>query len=840
MTSMNNTLDVSNVCGIEINGYIIKDPVGQGCIGKVFRAYNEPLMDTRAVKFVPFDIVNQKPHWLAEITKANKLHSVDGVVNYLGHGQITIDGSEYLYIMWDYIQGKSLKNIIEKRELTIQMLMDVVKCSLSVFFACKKLDMQHADFHAGNILIEDVNPLNINSNERKVWITDFGYGTFSQVNETPPMDDYDGLARIIQEGIESIDFHSLVNEEDRRRFNVLKNIFPRYLHETNSTVGSYVRNPAELIFELDKLCQPQEDTSQDRKNIGDFLAAELIGERYDEWDALFVPKFLAADDLLDKNTCVLTGLRGCGKTMIFRRMSYDLQEKLGPAGIPGESSFIGFYLNARTLVEAFPWLPEEKHKEARKQIINFFNAKWCIEILKWLRFVSSKDHHADVSWLFDYFVSFFQDKYFTGTTNDGIIKCIIDCCEDQLSKSKLDNYYSSENRPLSDYSFLCDFLSEIHRHHNYGNGKCIFFFLDDYSTPMVNETMQKILNPIIFRRTANVFFKVSTESTESFVSIGINGKILEDGADYKLIDLGSELLKTNSDTSKATDIIMSIFEKRIRRSSIFSGYDISLEQLLGNNTLSNNQLAQQIRGDDGKTPKELYYGVNVFCNLWSSDVRELIKIFSEMISNVGIEEIESSLKSGNYVEPLISAEVQQNILRDTGGHYLASLGTTTNPNRTIPSAEKDETYGAHLMDITTAFQEISYFDLQNKDSKNQSQHPAKQARKIEITSFIGDWKENAEDYYKGLIRYGVFIQDYRAKSVRGTAAKRLFLRSILIPYCRITFSRRDSITMDWEDFNSFLLNPKSFATKYKQKNENKFLTDPNQLTIEELVLEGGI
>ncbi len=73
-----------------------------------------------------------------------------------------------------------------------------------------------------------------------------------------------------------------------------------------------------------------------------------------------------------------------------------------------------------------------------------------------------------------------------------------------------------------------------------------------------------------------------------------------------------------------------------------------------------------------------------------------------------------------------------------------------------------------------------------------------------------------------MIRYGVFIQDYRAKSIRGTAAIRLYIRSLLIPYGRLTFSKRDSISLEWSDFNKLLLNPKGFKKEYinKQKNGN--------------------
>lgn len=816
--------------GHSINGYIIQDKIGKGCIGAVYKAVKEELDDVRAVKFVPMDVVSKKNNWEQEIIKVNKLRRTEGVVHYHTHDTIEVDGVEYLYIMWDYIPGKSLKNYISSNSLTMQMVVDVVIRSLSVFHACKQLGIQHADFHSGNILIEEPDPLNINGNIQKVWITDFGYGTFSQVNATPPMDDYDGLCRIIQQCVESVDVHKL-DYDARNQFRVLKNEFPKYLHESDPMAGTYARNPSELLKELRRLLETKDDKDNYPKRISDFLAAELIGDKYDEWEALFVPKFLATESLLDKNTCVLTGLRGCGKTMIFKRLSFELMAKLGPANIQGEESFVGFYINARNLVEAFPWLPENKFRDARRQVINFFNVKWCVEILEWLRECANKDRNLDFTWLSDFFSQCFPNNEFVGDASYGIIYNIIEACIKEMQRSKLgDRYERDGDWPFAEYDFLGRFLHQIQQHHRFCDGKSFYLFLDDYSSPMINPTMQRILNPVIFRREQDVFFKVSTESTESFVAVGLNEKVLENGPDYKLIDLGSELFKSNRDKSRVKDIIVSIFDKRITRSNMFSGRTISLEQILGRSAENNTTRAEKIRSNAEQT---VYYGIDVFCDLWSSDIRELIKVFSEMISAQGEDNISKCLAGGDIQIPLISPQNQDYILRETGGRLLYMLADTTNPSRINHTRKDNETYGEHLRQIVSAFQKIAYNDLKTKNSKNQERTPPKQARKIELTS-SGKLCEEAEGYYKGLIRYGVFIQDYRAKSVRGTAAQRLYLRSMLIPYCRLTFSRRDCITMDWTDFERFLLHPEDFADEYIRRSQsaNKYGQDEGQTELQ--------
>ena len=805
--------------------YKIVRKINSGNVGSVYYAEDISIQDVKAIKFIPKEQIERNRNWKQEIIKVNQLAYQPGVVKFHKFGETTINDEQYIYIIWDYIPGKSLRQLIENKEITMQLLINVIETALKVFFACGQLGIQHGDFHSGNILIQDVNELSFVPNVREVWITDFGYGTFS--NEIPPMDDYKGLARIIQQSLEAIDVHSL-EKEDRIKYIALKNEFPKYLLEENEVEEEYARNPRKLYEKMLQMFIEQPDLSGEEKNVGDYLAAELIGDRYDEWDALFVPKFLAVDDLLDRNICVLTGLRGCGKTMMFRRLSFDFQSKLGKSGIRGEDGFVGFYLNARTIAEAFPWLPDRKESDARKQVINFFHLKCIIEVLSWLRLHVKEDIQLDWGWLYQYFSAFYDTTLFVAKTVEASINSILECCNKELQKSKLDDRYENCGWHFTDYDCLEQFMGIIQKNCPFAFERSFYFFLDDYSTPLVTEATQHIINPVIFRRNSVVYFKISTESTESFEKIGLNGKPLEDGSDYKLIELGMVSLTQKEEDVR--DIISAIFEKRIKRSYAFSNFELTLQNFLGNTHLTNVKRAELIRENDKQT---LYYGVEDFCSIWSSDIRELIKIFADMISKQGDTSIEFK-RQRNFSEecqPIIDFRIQDHVLREAGGRFVDALPTAVNPSRR-KEHKKKKTYGEHLFDIVMAVQEMAYFDLQEKDSKNQMKTPPKQARKIELTSANGELSEEARDYYRGLIRYGVFVQDHRAKSVRGTVATRLYLRSLLIPYCRITFSKRDSITLDWREFESLLMSPNEFKEEYKKKKRKGKGTIKGQMSLE--------
>jgi len=798
--------------GEKINGYIIKDYINEGMIGKVFKAYREDIDDYRAVKFIPK--LNLRGGWENEITKVIKLKNVTGVVTYYDHGFITIDGNEYLYMAWDYIESKSLKDLINENSITMPILVDVFEQILHVLHACGRSKIIHADLHSGNILIESENNLLLNPERRRVYITDFGYATAD--GKLDILDDFKGLLVIISNCISVLDFHNLDGKE-KMLYRIFKNEIPKILVETNVIEGAWVRNPQEILKKWYELRDNHSQNEIISQNIGDYLAAEHIGRNYEEWGKLFVPKILAVDELLSKNICVLTGLRGCGKTMIFRRLTAIFDAHLGPSMVEGSDGFIGFYLNARNIAEAFPWLPDKHETNARQQVINYFHVSWCLEIIEWVKIIS-KNLKSDLSWLTKFFNKFYPDKIYTSSEDYNILFHLTSFFSQQLDRSRLrSNYNKDVEWELSSLTFLEEFSNEIISNCNIGN-KSIYFFLDDYSTPLVTKCTQRILNPVIFRRSSSLFFKVATESSESFEPIGLNGKVLEEEDDYKLIDFGT--CAYSLDKSQIKDLLSSIIQKRIERHSRLADKNYDLEKLIGPTEINNTRLSLLIRNgilenSEGKTiKKDKYVGIDVFCSMWSSDIRESISLFAEMISNVNFD----TLNDGR--DKIINDDIQDKAYRDAGGKFLSLLETATNPSTDSYDITRGQrSFGSHLVEIAKAFQEISSYSLVHRNSKNVNTTPPKQARRIEITS-VEYLDGELYDYYRGILRYGVFIRDYKGKSIRGKVVPRLYLRGLLIPSFRLSFSKRDSITMNWEEFCFFLRDPKKFKVEYILKLKN--------------------
>src|SRR5262249_2876784 len=95
---------------------------------------------------------------------------------------------------------------------------------------------------------------------------------------------------------------------------------------------------------------------------------------------------------------------------------------------------------------------------------------------------------------------------------------------------------------LSQHRWLPHFLQQAPRFCPWIGGRPVLPFIDDYSTPRVAPSMQRVLNRLFLQRSPHFLAKLATEAWSTFVPEDSSGKNLEDGDDYQLVDLGEESL----------------------------------------------------------------------------------------------------------------------------------------------------------------------------------------------------------------------------------------------------------------------------------------------------------
>lgn len=337
---------------------------------------------------------------------------------------------------------------------------------------------------------------------------------------------------------------------------------------------------------------------------------------------------------------------------------------------------------------------------------------------------------------------------------------------------------------------VCEMLSE---NLSFLRGRPVYFFIDDYSSPKVTKELQANLNRIFMQRASVCFFKLSTESPVSFSKHDIDEKIYVESREFVLQNLG--LVYLHAEVAPKLTFIEDVFRRRLGQSKTnFSAKQ--LEDLVGSSSKgNNNDMARHLR--EGKKP--VLFGKQILCNLCSGDIHYLISIVANMVGLSGGPS-ELAKAKGAFKIPLAK---QNQAIREEAGRFLKNL-------RSIPRS------GEQLVSIVEAFGNVSNSHLKYLDSKNEEGNPPKQASRIEPYEQFS-LSPHAQQLYDELLRYSVFIEDFRGKSRRGNVVPRLYLRRFLIPHFNLTFSMRDSIELEPADFETFLLDPKAFEQKLRLK-----------------------
>jgi hypothetical protein len=175
---------------------------------------------------------------------------------------------------------------------------------------------------------------------------------------------------------------------------------------------------------------------------------------------------------------------------------------------------------------------------------------------------------------------------------------------------------------------------------------------------------------------------------------------------------------------------------------------------------------------------------------------------------------------------VVEAELQDRVFRNRGGQWLEAQTRNQPTNgdaverdlKRIRTARPDfdftgGSFGNHLKAIVEAFVVAARKLLLGPTYKI---HVGRTVREVPRMAFrleiIDEFRISglADEIYKDLIRYGLFMRDARGKSVRGAMVPRLYLRRFLLPYCTLALSKRDSVPLDCESFTKLLLEPDTF------------------------------
>lgn len=785
--------------------------VASGNDAHLFRAHSKNLQRDLACKVIPrsnllYD-TDGRELWRAEVQKANVLRNSTAVkFEDIQEWQDTAAGIDCVVLIAEFVDGQSLHKFMkDHRELiNVPFIVHWLKTMLNLFYEMEMRDVKHGDIHTKNILVEDRSSYDLLGERYIFRVTDFCVA--DATSERRFKDDYFQLADVLAELLRLVTY-SACSPREKFIFNKLRHHFlARHLVEMDVTLDPLARQPEELLAQLRNLdAEYERSTAQESTFLispFDFLSCEQIGDAPALLHALYSDRFLGLSDIESQNNVVVTGPRGCGKTTVFRSLSLD-QKLQVEAADPDQIRYVGVYYRCDDLYFAFPRYAIPARDEALDIPIHFITATLVAKLLDsleaWGRryfadeFIREESRAAENLWN----VLGIDSPRSPGYASFKAIVSRLN--KERLNAAERNRFVNDSKRPIGRcfgpdvLVKICEMLSG---HLSFLRGRPVYFYIDDYSAPKVTKDLQANLNRIFMQRASVCFFKLSTESPVSFAKHDIDEKIYVESREFILQNLG--LVYLHAEVTPKLTFIEDVFRRRLALSkNNFSARE--LEDLIGSTSKqNNNDMARQIR----KGKKPVLFGKEILCNLSSGDIHYLISLVGNMVAISGTPQ-ELAKAQGAFKIP----QAKQNMaIREEAGRFLKNL-------RGIPR------YGEQLVSIVEAFGNVSNSHLKYLDSKNEKGVPPKQASRIEPYEALS-LSPNAQQLYDELLRYSVFIEDFRGKSRRGNVVPRLYLRRFLIPHFNLTFSTRDSLELEPADFETFLLNPKAFEQKLRLKSEN--------------------
>ena len=280
--------------------------------------------------------------------------------------------------------------------------------------------------------------------------------------------------------------------------------------------------------------------------------------------------------------------------MLFRRLSERLIIECGEvAGLPISGKIMALYVNANDFADAFARFPDRPTPAEAARLICYANLCVLSDLL------TVQSARAALSEPISDALLALVQRWLIPDTYNALL-----AGEDRLERyrSILEEIkwkfptvggdfpgYSE----LSQHRWLPRFMPHLRKCCPWIGDRSMLLFIDDYSTPRVSTSMQRVLNRLFLQRSPDFLAKVATEAWTTFVPEDSSGKILQDGDDYQLIDIGAESLFL-SDSERLT-FLTEVFSRRLDLDRRMPKISNSLNALLGHSGLSKTQFARDLR-----------------------------------------------------------------------------------------------------------------------------------------------------------------------------------------------------------------------------------------------------
>lgn len=802
-------LTLPDLIGQQIGKYKIIERKGEGNFAITYKA-SDISLGNAPVAIKVLKPTYQDANWKTEALKAAKVRDVPQIAYVIEVDEETtqINGLKYhlRYIVWEYVDGKPLKDVIQSEPITADFIVEIIRQLCLGIKAMQDVNLEHGDLHAGNILL--IQPKSYESSfSYRVKIVDFGLSkTFREDKFKNDMEWISILLRQLWDKNKT--YAKNTNIHDKKFNQSIPNLIKQL---EDPSLERKLFDPIETIDKLESLKELAKieisEANGKLKHPFEYLSAEEMPENSDLLSYLYSDILPWYNDIVGFGTIVISGPRGCGKTMVLKnlRLQTKLMSKKFREKNFHKENYVGFYIHCHN----FLYLPfagilvDYSKKKIQQLFIHYINLLYSHEIVSTLSLIEELKIIDISTSAKEHILNFIQDKLFQSQSILFLNSDVFLHLKLQIEKEIvfIQNCIK-QNRMITKctyVSYLSDFSVLLSDNIEYFKNKKFYFLLDDYSHPKVRFEIQKTFNRIIGSRNSKYCFKISTEKFSFFpgdYDLEEVGKQFQQDREFVYIDLGEKYLSypTQKDEEKKR-FVKSILDKRFTRAGLSERKPTSL---FGNYKFPSGNIAKSLLNDykyektKDREKQTLYAGLNNIYNLCAGDIATILQLCKEIYDKASSEK-----KIPKDVEKAINFKLQDEIVRDFSKTRLDRI-------------KEILTYGSEIYAIVEAFGEISRKYLYEYGNITKEKDRYYEILRIEIESG-GNLSKESYELYKKLLIEGIFTEATgRYPWGSGLLNNCLILRPIYTPALRITYRRRECLRLNVNRFESFLLNPDKF------------------------------
>ena len=661
----------------------------------------------------------------------------------------------------------------------------------------ERLGFRHGDLHDGNIMREVVGKKGTLPEIRYV-VIDFSEAYPIESTEEGLSKDIECFGRHLRSFSDSAYKKDILTREEERVLSAISHI-PGLL-EGMTAEAMAISRAAQVLDRFRDALRAMEIAPRELESPFTPLSSENIASDSLLAD-LCITKMWWTEELEKNSNVLLIGPRGCGKTMIFRRLR--LKTKIFAKKMTEIKSdpYLSFYLPCESLFymrfSDFSQIDVEKHKDA---LVLFFNMAVAAEVSSALSILPPPLGPISQSAIKAI------NKVIIGET-EGIWK-ELDLPILVTSLNEMSTFaetimrfirksvaYGTEISARGSTDFVTNLMDMIKNMVPSLSNRYFIFFLDDYTEERVPLTLQEALHPIVSQRSPDLCFKVSAHM---FGSIYDKPRplSLDEGRNIELIiNLGTAYL--NRKVRRAEGVVLQkILDERFKHAK---GYQGTIEEWLGRSAYPGGRTLNQALHDKQTRKHVHYHGVDCLIDLCTGDYSEMIRMVGEIFREAG---------AGPNISPfVIPAGTQSRVIERVSREYLSRI------RHIRPDGQK-------LFEIVDAFGNLSRHLLYDHPQVSQGTKKSGKKRKDPydlINIYVDDFtkaSKAARETWERLQKASIFIDIEVAPSQRRVIADRATLRRIYCPAFRTTLTSSEHRQLTLKMFELFMDKPYEFSNQY--------------------------